>query len=323
MKHHAARIAACIAVVAVALTLTACGGGGGDSPDPVDLLLDPDVLRLGLIIEQSNTLITPGLHLDYSASIGSASPIENPEEFLNAECITMATCDIDTEKQGTETTRVLDLINLSVNVGSTEISLGSRGEFDTIDITSHFDVSDFILRDASTLTPPTATTFGLWGVHGFAAVTIGDGPLAGEVRQEVLGVETTVPFAGQLKYALAYAMGRAAIGKPKDTGSATWQGIVEAASVRNFERREGTVRISIADLANQSDLRASVEIDIEGSSIAEPGWDDVPLTDGGFTTGTVGSDYLAGNFYGQDHEEAYGVFDTLTYTGAFGAKRGN
>ena len=40
-----------------------------------------------------------------------------------------------------------------------------------------------------------------------------------------------------------------------------------------------------------------------------------------FAAGTAGSDYLTGNFHGPDHEEAYGVFDTGAYVGAFGAKR--
>lgn len=322
MKHHAARIATFVAVAAVGLTLMACGGDGDDSPDPVDLLKETEVIRLGLIIEQADTLITPGLHIDYSASIGSADPIEN-SEILDATCTDAATCNIDTENKGTETIPVKDLIDLSVDVGATEITLGSRDDFDTIDITSQFDVSDLILNDAATLRAPTATTFGIWGEDGFAAVTIGDGPLSGEVRQEVLGVETTVPFTGQLGFAMAYAGGNAANSNPEDTGttgSATWEGVVQAASVRNFNRREGTVRISIDDFSDPSDLLADVTIDVEGYS---PRWDDVSVTDGGFTTGTVGSDYLAGNFYGQDHAEAYGVFDTLTYTGAFGAKRGN
>ena len=46
MKHRTPRIATSLAAVAAALTLTACGGGGGDSPDPVDLLLAPRVVRL-------------------------------------------------------------------------------------------------------------------------------------------------------------------------------------------------------------------------------------------------------------------------------------
>ena len=322
MKHYAARIATFVAVAAVGLTLTACGGDGGGSPDPLDLLREPEVIRLGLIIEQADTLITPGLHIDYSASIGSADPIEN-SEILNADCTDAATCNIDTENQGTETAPVKDLIDISVDVGATEIRLGSRGGFDTIDITSQFDVSDFILNDEATLRAPTATTFGIWSEHGFAAVTIGEGPLSGEVRQEVLGVETTVPFTGELGFAMAYAGGNAANSNPEDTGttgSATWEGIVQAASVRNFNRREGTVRISIEDFSDPSDLLAEVAIDLEGYS---PIWEDVPVANGGFTTGDAGSDYLAGNFYGQDHAEAYGVFDTLTYTGAFGAKREN
>lgn len=324
MKRYAARIAACVGAVVVGLTLSGCeGNGGGDSPDPVDLLKEPEVIRLGLIIEQADTLITPGLHVDYSASLGGADSIENPEKILNAACTDVATCNINTENQGTETTSVEDLIDLSVDVDEAEITLGSRGGFDTIDITSQFDVSDLILNDAATLRAPTATTFGIWGEHGFAAVTIGDGPLSGEVRQEVLGVETTVPFTGELGFAMAYAGGNAANSNPEDTGttgSATWEGIVQAASVRNFNRREGTVRIVIDDFSDPSDLLADVAIDVEGYS---PTWDDVSVTGGGFTTGTVGSDYLAGNFYGQDHAEAYGVFDTLQYTGSFGAKRGN
>ena len=322
MKHYAARIVTFLAVAAGSMTLAACGGGGDDSPDPIDLLREPEVIRLGLIIEQADTLITPGLHIDYSVSIGSADPIEN-SEILDAACADAAICNIDTENEETETTSVEDLIDLSIDVGATEITLGSRDGFDTIDITSQFDVSDLILNDAATLRAPTATTFGIWGEHGFAAVTIGDGSLSGEVRQEVLGVETTVPFVGELGFAMAYAGGSAANSNPEDvgtTGSATWEGVVQAASVRNFNRREGTVRISIDDFSDPSDLLADVTIDVEGYS---PKWDDVPVTGGGFATGTVGSDYLAGNFYGQDHVEAYGVFDTLTYTGAFGAKRGN
>ena len=75
MKHHAARIATFAVAAAAVLTLTACGGGGGDSPDPIDLLLHPRVVRLKKIVERSDTLLTPGLHLSYTISVGNANEL--------------------------------------------------------------------------------------------------------------------------------------------------------------------------------------------------------------------------------------------------------
>ena len=40
-----------------------------------------------------------------------------------------------------------------------------------------------------------------------------------------------------------------------------------------------------------------------------------------FRRKAAGNDYLEGNFYGVDNSEAYGVFDTDNFTGAFGTKR--
>ena len=119
-----------------------------------------------------------------------------------------------------------DLIDLSASIDQTEVSLGSRGGFDTIAIASEFDVSGLIFDDTFTVTPPTATAYGAWGEQGFA--------------------------------------------------------------------------------------------------VNPPEWANLPLTNGSFTFGTLADDnYVAGNFHGLDHEEAYGVFDTESYTGAFGAKRDN
>ena len=319
MKHRTPRIVTSLAAVAAALTLTACGGGGGDSPDPVDLLLAPRVVRLKQIIERSDTFSIPAVHFDYSVSIGGTSVIEN-RRSNNVSC-TGSSCDIEAEDGGMETTVVQDLIDLSVDVDTTEISLGSRGGFDTIAIASEFDVSSSILDDTFAVTPPTATAVGAWGEHGFAGVVIGNGPLAGQGRQTVLGVETTVPFTGHLSYAFAYVMGDTTGTNPTGTGVATWEGIAEAASLRTFERRQGTATLVIADL---SDPRVSVDIDVDGFAINPAGWANLPLANGGFTFGTVADgNYLAGNFHGMEHEEAYGVFDTEAYTGAFGAKRDN
>ena len=137
----------------------------------------------------------------------------------------------------------------------------------------------------------------------------------------MLEAETTVPFTGHLSYAFAYVMGDTTGTNPTGTGVATWEGIAEAASLRTFERRLGTATLVIADL---SDPRVSVDIDVDNFAINPP---DGPICRSptvAFTFGTVADgNYLAGNFHGSGHEEAYGVFDTEAYTGAFGAKRDN
>ena len=116
-------------------------------------------------------------------------------------------------------------------------------------------------------------------------------------------------------------MGDTSGANPTGTGAATWEGIAEAVSLRTFERRLGTASLVIADL---SDPRVSIDIDVDGFAVNPPEWANLPLTNGGFTFGTLADDnYVAGNFHGLDHEEAYGVFDTEAYTGAFGAKRDN
>ena len=49
-------------------------------------------------------------------------------------------------------------------------------------------------------------------------------------------------------------------------------------------------------------------------------WKDVPITDGGFGTGSDG-DSIQGNFYGPNHQEIGGIFERDQVIGAFGAKR--
>ena len=320
MKHDTARIATFVAVAAVALALMACGGGGDDSPDPVDLLLDPNVIRLGRIIERSDTLITPGLHLkyEYSLAIGGADPIDEEQEVFEGARCEEDDCTIGGMNGDGTTVELQDLIDLSVELGPADVILGSRGGFDTIDISSDLDISDSIPSDINAVMYPSATSLGFWGLHGFAGVAIGNDLLSGSV--ELSDLETTARFDnGRLYFALAYAMGNNTGSNPAvGTEVATWTGIAEAVALRSFERRAGTVVLTIPDLNVPS---ASVDIVVDEFSITEPDWANVTLIDGGFEVGIAGSDYLAGNFYGPAHEEAYGVFDTGAYTGAFGAKR--
>lgn len=152
--------------------------------------------------------------------------------------------------------------------------------------------------------------YGFWGEHGYAALELGAGPLTGDADGTA--------FTGEFAFARAYAAGDASGSNPGGAGSATWRGIVEASPAGAFERLQGTVTLTIADLARP---RVGVSVDVAGHDIDRPAWADVPLATGRFSTGTAGTDYLAGHFHGPGGEEAWGVFDTSGYLGAFGAKR--
>ena len=76
--------------------------------------------------------------------------------------------------------------------------------------------------------------------------------------------------------------------------------------------------MTIADLSRP---RVGVSVSVPNHDIDRPGWADMPLLTGRFSTGTAGNDYIGGHFHGPEHEEAWGVFDTTRYLGAFGAKR--
>ena len=323
MKHPAARITTFAALVAATLTLTACGGGGEESPDPVDLLLDDRVMRLQRVVERSDSLLVPGLHVGYSVSIGGGEQNETEPFFQGASCSGAARCETEASDDADGTMVTLrDLIDFSTfDLGETQVVLDTRGGFDTVDISSGIDISRSILDDVVNVTPPNARSFGFWGIHGFAGVLIADGPVSGEARQEALGVQASIPFEGELSFAMAFAMGDVTGTDPTGVGSVTWEGIAEVASTRTFERRPGTVEVIIADLARP---RASVNVEVDGFRIGPAEWSNVEIADGRFAHGAVADeDYLEGNFHGPAHEEAYGVFDTGSYTGAFGAKRAN
>ncbi len=172
-----------------------------------------------------------------------------------------------------------------------------------------FEVTDALPGPSLTVSAE-ATSYGFWGEHGFAAVALGAGPLSAEIEGTA--------FSGDFSLAQAYAMGDATGMDPTGMGSATWTGIAEAAATGTFERLRGTATVTIADL---SQPRVGIAIDVAGHDIGAPGWADMPLTNGRFSVGRAGTDYLEGYFHGPGHEEAWGVFDTTGYIGAFGAKR--
>lgn len=308
------------AVVTMLLLLAGCGGDGGGNgvempEDGTPLASDERGERLVGIVERANTLHVPGAHVSYSVSA-----LGQTNEGRLFEAVSCEGIKCSAESAGVELD--LDLsafIDLDIAISVSEANLQSRDGFDTADVKGTLDLSDIgVLLPEITLTEiPEVQVYGFWGQHGMAGLALADGPYAGQIDDDVLAV----PFNGHMKVVIPLALGDVPGTNPSGTGSATWTGIAEAVSPRTFMRREGTATLTIADLSLPQPT-VSVAIDIAGNPIGGPGWTDMALDDGSFTVGTPSDDdYLEGNFHGAEHSEAYGVFNTDTFTGAFGAKR--
>jgi len=305
---------AIIALAAATSMLAACGGSSSRptlTHDELERILsDPRMARLEEILERSDTLLVPSAHSYYSLSVEGRTIDDRVVEGVSC---TGASCTGD---DGTDLS-VQDLINpseqllnLPDEIRPTEVAIESRSGFDTVTLGARFEVSDRI-EEVTITDAPSALIYGFWGEHGFGAVNVAAGPFSGSIQG--------TPFTGSAGFATAYAGGSAAGTNPTGMGNATWSGIAEAVSTGDFQRHQGTATVTIAEL---SQPRVGVDIDISGQDIGSPAWADMPLVDGGFTSGDIDtSDYLAGDFHGPDHEETYGVFDTGDYVGAFGAKR--
>ena len=296
-----------VLVVLVAATLVLAGcGGGGKSPTLTNAELerlrsDPRVVRLEGILERSDTLLVPSLYAVYSLSVQGATLSDHVDlEFFcdGVRCVA---------EDGTAIT-VQDLIDPATDIDLEYVNLETRDGFDTVVTRSRFGADS--LPGFTITASPTLETYGFWGEYGFASVEVGGGPWSGRIEGD--------RFSGDISITSAYAVGDVSGTNPVGIGSATWRGIAEAASTRTFKLRQGTATITIPEL---SQPKVSVQIDVSGYAIGAPAWANMLLRDGRFVSGTVGRNYLEGNFHGPAHEETYGVFDTGTYIGAFGAKR--
>ena len=305
-----------LVVVTLLLLLAGCGGDGGgngvEMPEPGSLPLASDerVKRLEGIVERADTLLVPGVHVSYSVSALGETAKDSLVQEISCSGVTCAgagvTLDLDTPV-------LTDLIDPNIDVSVSDANLQSRDDgFDTASIMGNLDAADIgVLLPGVTITEiPVAFGYGVWGEHGMAGLALADGPFSGQVND--------IPFGGDMKVAIPFVLGDVAGTDPDGDGGAIWTGIAEVVSTRSFRRREGTVTLTIPVLSQPT---VSVGIAIDENPIGKPGWMGLPLVDGRFEFGDAGSDYLEGNFYGADHSEAYGVFDTDTFTGAFGAKR--
>ena len=307
MRKHTGTLAAVLGI----LLLSACGGGdepassnsGLPASEVEQVRSDPRVIRLGGVMERADTLLIPSSHTWYSITVQGETISRRAEESVSCNgprCV---------GNSSREAVSLDDFVGPSsdTDVIVTKADLGSQAGFDTLTFSGSSPVS---IPDLTITSEMSADYYGAWGQFGAAYLIVTDLPVSGRYQG--------IPFTGDFRGVVPYVAGDTAETNPTGLGSATWTGVAEAASTRNFRRRQGQATLTIAELSRP---RVGVEIDIAGYAIGSPGWSDIPLANGGFKTGHVGSDFLEGNFHGSDHGEAYGVFDTGPYVGAFGAKR--
>ncbi len=316
-------IAASAAVLGL-LFLSACGGGGSGSgsggggggsgvsdAERERLRSDARIVRLGEIEDRADNLVVASTYVEYSQSIGGQTTRDREVERFTctgSRCAGDRGADEDVQQLPT----VDDALDPRSGIALTRFTLDSRrdiGDFNTWIATAQVDAESEVPGFTDTDFPP-VSSYGLWRQHGWAAVEIADGPWA--------GTEQGDPSTGNYRSAVAYVAGEASGSNPTGMGSATWTGIAEAASTETFRRHQGTATLTIADLSRPS---VDVDILIAGSSIAAPAWSGMALADGRYASGTAGTDRIQGDFYGPDHGETYGIFDTDAYVGAFGARR--
>ena len=281
------------AALAGALALAACGGGGGspalapgDDPRPPDRMPPPGATPSGVPA-------VSGLHFDYTLERGGERPIS--EDGSAALSCPAAGC------------AARDLRELSDADGA-----GMRGGFGTLTgATGGPPLTEAFSGVSVTVSDVSFTRYGFWGAYGWAAVETGAGALSAALDGQ--------RWTGSFDTAHAWAAGEPAGSNPAGAGSAVWRGIAEAARTADFARLPGTAELRIADLSRP---RVDADIDLDdGAGGVALRWTGMAPAAGGFAQDAAGTGRIEGRFHGPGHEEAWGVFDTGAYVGAFGARR--
>ena len=274
------------AVLAGALGLAACGGGGGGGSST----LETDTQLPEVEVPRSAQALVTGLHFDYTLRSAGESPLEVTDSVPLACAV--SGCAVE------------DLRDLS--------GTGTRGGFATVSGPADASQLTQTFTGVSVTASETSVRrWGFWGEHGHAAVEIGTGTLS-----VVDGGQT---WRGDFTSAHAVTGGDEVSGtNPAGAGSATWSGIAEAVRIANFTRLPGTAQLRIANLS-QPRIDANINLD-DGDNGVALRWTGLIPRAGRFS-GTSGPGDIEGRFHGPAHEEAWGVFDTSTYVGAFGTER--
>ncbi len=264
-----------LAALAGAMLLAGClhGGGGGGTLSPEDIdevRSDPRIVRAKGIFERADTLLIPSLYLEATSSIRGRSRSE--EWALRGQC-SGTNCDL--RDDNARFTFTFDDLMIKELITPTDVDLdkaeiGKRDGFDTLVLEGRSQVAEEISDNEIATAAGSATSWGLWGQHGYAAVEL----VTGSVQEALI--------SGRISGALGYAFGQRNPTNPGGTGSATWEGPAEVISTRTFTRSQGKAILTIPDLARS---RIGAEIEVAGNDISKPSWKDMALSQGRFTGG--------------------------------------
>ena len=279
-----------------------CPAGGPDcavtvtAEDGTVAVTSTDGMATAMVVPPSAALLVSRLHFNYTL-VGGSLEIEDADEV-------MLSCADSGAPTGCGTD---DLREFSGRDGT-----GTRDGFGTVtDMHLDSEIAGTFSGASTSVSDTVFTRYGFWGVYGYAATEIGTGRLS--VTSE--GVQ----YSGPYRSAHAWTGGVESGTNPAGAGSAVWRGIAEATRVRDFQHLPGSAELRIDNLSRPR-IDADIELDDGGAGVALR-WTGMAPAGGEFGKGTAGTDRIDGRFHGPGHEEAWGVFDTGAYVGAFGAKR--
>ena len=227
------------AVVTLLLLLAGCGGeGGGNGVEMPDAILqsDPRVMRLEGIVERADTLLAPGIHVSYSVSALGETTTDSLVQEVSCSGVTCTGIGVTINLTDPVLT---DFIKPDVNLSASGADIQTHDGFDTAFISGSVDASEMgvVLPGIAVTETPAGLGYGFWGEHGMAGLTLVDGPFFGRVND--------IPFGGDMKVVIPFALGDAAGTNPDGMGDATWTGIAHVVSIRTFRRQEGAATLTI------------------------------------------------------------------------------
>ena len=317
-----------IQMIAIALPMTlllACGGGGGGSSAAVAPTTPPTT---------TPTSPNPLTNLNNFMPTANSSTIEDVIERVGATNTDLDVSDqADVENFGSETTQApcsndtcnfsllndsIDVVILTLNVEDISLVRNRARSFSQYNsrVTDDVSVGDVNLArgnlqtTAVNNTPVEFETFAGWL----------DGSVFGTTQ-----IEFGATGSEEYRF-VSYTVGIPSGSNPTTTGSqttpATWDGVAVASIKADRTFILGDAEITVNFMDSNVDLMFDDWRGLDNQAVSGMSaitYNDLALSSGSFTGS--GNEQVSGRFYGADHAEVGGFFNSRTVTGAFGGTR--